>query len=211
MVRLVDRALSGASIEYTFPPLGGSRGAERVAAFELVVDAKLGAATIQRTVREEVLVRPWGLEESVAKSGVLSSEETLELALPEGSSWRERELELALGANVERLLLDEALGGGARAELRHIPVSDTIADTSALLIGDLAVLEALGRTGKSVIAEARAARTGERARLAPDRESGANGARARQVAKARRSDRHGSRDARARDRARLGLAVPPDP
>jgi uncharacterized protein YfaS (alpha-2-macroglobulin family)/TolA-binding protein len=134
-------------VEHVFE-LREAVGDVRALDLELVAVATVGnepgerqlAANAARTVA----VRPWGLERTASRSGVVTSSSTFELALPGGGPTSQRSLEVVLGPGVEQLLLDEALNvpGALRSIAPRV-------DTASELIGVLSVLELSARTGRA--------------------------------------------------------------
>lgn len=96
-----------------------------------------------------VRVRPWGVERVATRSGTLESRVVLELELPGGRKYGDKELELFLGASLDQLVIDAALGEvwnrhwGARSSKI---ISQ--ADAASELAGVCAVLEFLSKSGR---------------------------------------------------------------
>ncbi|MCK6445743.1 MAG: MG2 domain-containing protein [Planctomycetes bacterium] len=162
----LDVTLGAATdVEVVFPPLeplaapGAAKGAGEVR-FELEATAELdGEATpgtlaaassarpYRPTAKAELRsgVRPWGVELVAAKSGELSGSARVALELDPTRKASGRSLEIALGPNVDALLVAAALGDGGF----FLRGAEGHAATAADLLGaceTLALVAASGRT-----------------------------------------------------------------
>ncbi len=122
---------------------------------ELLVRAegRFAAGALQASARKTLPVQPWGSLIRVARSGVVTAEESFVLELPAGQDWRGAALEFRLGHGLDDLLLLEALGGGAAGPM---PLGRPIVgDLAGSLIGACAGLEYLERTRQTANPEFR--------------------------------------------------------
>jgi len=112
---------------------------------EIVVRAegRFGDQALQASARKTVPVQPWGSLIRVARSGLVSADESFVLELPAGQDWRGAALEFRLGHGLDDLLLLEALGGGGGVAPLARPI---VGDLASSLIGACAGLEYLERT-----------------------------------------------------------------
>jgi tetratricopeptide (TPR) repeat protein len=134
-------------VDYTFPALEALPASTHI--LELSADVRFGnGERIESRAREELPVRPWGLEFSSSHSGPIADTSTFWLELPKGRDYSGRKLDLYLGPNLNRWLIDEAFGRlGFLQSNRHLGGVSQSA-TAADLRGALAVLANLGTSGR---------------------------------------------------------------
>ncbi len=138
---------TGALVDYTFPALEALPASNHT--LELSADVRLASGDrIESRTREDMSVRPWGLEFSSSHSGPIADSSTFWLELPGGRKYGERKLDLYVGPSLNRWLIDEAFGrlGFLQSNLHLGGVSQSA--TAADLRGALAVLANLGRSGR---------------------------------------------------------------
>lgn len=162
----LDVTLGAATdVDFVFPPLeplaapGTTKGGSE-ARFELEVSAELdGEATpgtlaaasnvrpYRPTAKAEVRsgVRPWGVELVAAKSGELSGSTRVALELDPARKASGRTLELALGPNVDALLVSAALGDGGF----FLRGAEGHAVTATDLLGACETLELVAASGRA--------------------------------------------------------------
>jgi hypothetical protein len=120
---------------------------------ELLITLEATAAIGEQdlTARADALVpvRPWGMEVADFAAGVLRSETTVDLVLPEGIDLRDRVLELTFGSDLADLVIDAALDVPSLYEVRSARLMPMHAATASRLIGAcgaLRMIEELGVT-----------------------------------------------------------------
>ena len=108
--------------------------------YQVELRAEAGGGGLRAQSRRAVEVRPWGIELVDAASGILSQGTTLSLDL--GERARGRSLEVHLGPDLQRLLVDE-ISGSSPVVFRHLRHWSTLLDSARHLQGLAAVLEHL--------------------------------------------------------------------
>ncbi len=97
-----------------------------------------GTRTIE-TIRE-IPVAPWGLEVAARSAGELTDETAFELSIPGSGTLRDRELTVFVGAGLDPLLVEEALGGISSVGRRTGAIAMTHTSRANALLGILEVL-----------------------------------------------------------------------
>ncbi len=132
----------------------------------LELSAELGDASDQ--LKQEVPVRPWGVQALASASGTASDDRTVTVELPGGRAYDDQELLLVLSPGLRRLVIELALGDEAYPlgyrERGCIlpPPANTIADRAGELLAAAAALDYLRATGGADAPEA--SRLGDRLR-----------------------------------------------
>lgn len=125
----------------------------------ITVRARLsGADEDKQELHSESLVRPYGLAFTASSGGVLSEDSTTFLELPGGRKYGTRTLQFEIGAGIDRLLIDEALGRGPIWRCSVLTDTSTPGTMATELLGVAWVLGALeqsGRAGETDISELR--------------------------------------------------------
>lgn len=111
------------------------------------IEATLGAETLTAVAAEDVPVRPYGVAFADSAGGVLDGQTSVWLELPAGRAYASRSLELFVGPSTRRLLIDEALGQGARFASIGPRLPSSAEVHAGDLIGVCAVLESLIASG----------------------------------------------------------------
>lgn len=134
-------------VQHRFPALDGVPPDDLT--LELAAEGRLAGEAVAAAAREDVPVRPWGLELHDAESGTVSDATTVWLELPEGRRYGERRLELFVGPSVDRMLVDEALGRPGLPRPLRPWIVPSHAATAGDLLGACAVLESMSRSGRT--------------------------------------------------------------
>jgi len=136
--------------EIVFPELerGFEAGQLRLS---LEAGATIGGKSVEARDAASVLVNPWGAAFSASRSGILASSTSFELALPAERKYTHVALELFVGASIDALLVDEALG--LRRFVHWRAADDDVAALSAELFGAAEVLANLARSGRDSSSE----------------------------------------------------------
>lgn len=114
----------------------------------LVITAELAASDgVTVTATDEIPVDAWGMESIARAAGELTDEAAFELVLPTDGPVRGRELRIFLGAGLDPILVEAALGGAGWDLAHRRIVLPTHAARANELLG---VLEVLGRSDGSL-------------------------------------------------------------
>ncbi len=134
-------------VQYAFPTLDALAPLDMK--LELTAKAQLNNGDqIDAQTREDILVRPYGMEFSASHSGPITDLSTFWLQLPNDRKYSERRLDVYIGPSLDSWLIDAALGRlGFLAPSRHAH-SQSQSAIAADLRGTLAVMDGLGRGGR---------------------------------------------------------------
>ena len=138
--------------ENTFPPAPPVPSVKEVK-IEAEITASFPHVTFNDLLERSVSVRPWGLEFSDSRSGILSDTSSFELELPPGRTYSKARLTVELGPGIARLLIDEALRRGPLA--RGGPNCPTNAGAAAELLGVCGAASYLGKLQRAEAPEYR--------------------------------------------------------
>jgi len=128
-------------LDVNFPLEAPVAGSELIV--QLVARGELSGQSLVSADRRQIPIRPWGLEVSAARSGVLSSRASMTLVLPTDSHLAGRTLNLRVGRGLDEALLDALLGRGPHYRGPR-PVIATVTGDAWTLIGLVEMLEMAG-------------------------------------------------------------------
>lgn len=134
------------AMEVAMPELTDAIGPGTLS-LSLVASAEISGARKELRDTTALEVAGWGTEFSDAKSGELTSDMRLDLALATGRKYTNLSLELFVGPSLDAILIDAALGQGRVPLFRGLP--DDSASIAADLYGAAEVLAQLARSGRS--------------------------------------------------------------